>query len=137
MQNLLSHQTQAATERFFLIIHDNIVSYTLDYEIHEELGAVGDLNGDGKDEVALVWLTMGPTYWRNTLTVFTPVASGEYTTENDSTFSLIGEAKAPQIKDGVILIEQVVHAENDPICCPTVQKPGKYKWENKKLAEVK
>ncbi|MBK7362453.1 MAG: FG-GAP repeat protein [Micavibrio sp.] len=105
--------------------------------MHEELGAVGDLNGDGKDEVALVWLTMGPTYWRNTLTVFTPVASGEYTTENDSTFSLIGEAKAPQIKDGVILIEQVVHAENDPICCPTVQKTGKYKWENKKLAEVK
>ncbi|MCC7305622.1 MAG: hypothetical protein IT558_05110 [Alphaproteobacteria bacterium] len=108
-------------------------------ENSSEIGrAAGDLNGDGAPEVALVWVTMGPTYWRNTLTIFTPGGSGEYTViDSNSTLPLTGEAAAPAIKDGLVTIEQKIYAAGDPICCPTVPKTMKYKWADKKLSEAR
>jgi hypothetical protein len=96
--------------------------------------ATGDLDGDGKPELALVWTTMGPTYWRNTLTVFSKVA-GAY--RPLASFDLNGDAKLSSVKGGVISVDQTLYAKRDPICCPTVKKMMRYRLTGKKISEVK
>jgi hypothetical protein len=96
--------------------------------------AVADLNGDGKSEIVLVWTVLGPTYWRNTLTVFSKTAGGY---EPVASLQLTGEAKLSSVKDGIIALDQKVYAKNDPVCCPSITKLAKYRWVGKKISEVR
>ncbi|PZQ46471.1 MAG: hypothetical protein DI551_05035 [Micavibrio aeruginosavorus] len=96
--------------------------------------AIADLDGDGKDEIILVWTTLGPTYWRNTLTVFSIDGEKEY--KPASSFALEGAAENPSVKNGVILVEQVLYAKTDPICCPTIKKQMKYRWDKKGITII-
>jgi hypothetical protein len=96
--------------------------------------AVADLNGDGKSDIVLVWTLLGPTYWHNTLTVFTKTAAGY---KPAASFPLTGEAKLSSVKGGIIFVDQNVFAKNDPLCCPSVKKRLKYRWLGKKILEVK
>ena len=96
--------------------------------------AIADLNGDGKSELVLLWTLMGPTYFRNTLTVFSKTAEGY---KPASSLQLTGEAKLSSVKNGLILVEQKVLARNDPLCCPSIKKHGKYRWMGKKISAVK
>jgi hypothetical protein len=96
--------------------------------------AMADLNRDGKPEIVLVWTLLGPTYWHNTLTVFTEI-SGTY--KPVASFPLTGEAKLNSVKGGIIFIDQKVPAKNDPLCCPSIKKRGKYRWLGKKISEVR
>jgi hypothetical protein len=96
--------------------------------------AVADLNGDGKSEIVLVWTTMGPTYWHNTLTVLTKTSRGY---KPAASIPLIGEAKLSSTKGGIISVDQKVYAKKDPICCPSIKKQMKYRWQGKKISEVK
>jgi hypothetical protein len=89
---------------------------------------IADLNGDGKPEIVLVWTTLGPTYWHNTLTVFSQT-SGKY--KPVSSLELNGEARLSSAKDGVIVVKQTMYAKDDPICCPTVKKLMNYRWSAK------
>jgi hypothetical protein len=61
--------------------------------------AVADLNGDGKSEVVLVWILMGPTYSHSTLTILSMVGT-EY--KAVASFQLMGEAELSSVKSGVI-----------------------------------
>lgn len=118
----------AAIEKF-------LASNKSDSEGAESQGsAVADLNGDGKPEIILVWTTMGPTYWHNTLTVFTKTSGGYKPVASSP---LTGEAKSPSAKGGIIFVDQVVYAKKDPLCCPTIKKRAKYRWLGKKILEVK
>ena len=94
---------------------------------------VADLNGDGKSEIILVWTLLGPTYWRNTLTVFTKTATGY---KPVASLPLNGEAKLSSAKAGIIVVDQVVYAKNDPICCPSIKGLLKYRWLGKQILEV-
>lgn len=96
--------------------------------------AVADLDGDGKPELILVWTTLGPTYWHNTLTVFGKTA-GAY--KPVASFDLNGEAKLSSVKGGIISVDQNVYAKNDPLCCPSVKKLMKYHLVGKKISEVR
>jgi len=96
--------------------------------------AIADLNGDGKSEIVLVWTVLGPTYWRNTLTVFSKTAGGY---EPVASLQLTGEAKLSSVKGGIITLDQKVYAKNDPVCCPTIEKKAKYRWVGKKISEVR
>lgn len=94
---------------------------------------VADLNGDKEPEIVLVWATLGATYWRYTLTVFSKNATG-YASES---LPLEGFAKLSSAKDGIIFVEQTVYAKSDPTCCPSVNKQAKYRWLGKAFAEVR
>lgn len=102
--------------------------------VESQGSAVADLNGDGKSELVLVWALQGPTYWRNTLTVFAKAAGGY---KPVASFPLQGLAKLSSAKDGIILVDQEVYAEGDPVCCPSIKKRAKYRWAGKKISEVK
>lgn len=95
---------------------------------------VVDLNGDGKSEVVLVWTLLGPTYWSNTLTVFALTPTGY---KPVASFPLLGEAKLASVKNGIIIVDQMVLAKKDPLCCPSIKKQGKYRWLGKKIVEIK
>jgi hypothetical protein len=95
--------------------------------------AIADLNGDGKPEIVLVWTTLGPTYWHNTLTLFSQT-SGRY--KPVSSLPLNGEARLSSAKDGVIVVNQTMYGKNDPLCCPTVKKQMEYQWSANKLSQL-
>jgi hypothetical protein len=95
---------------------------------------VGDLDADGKPEIVLVWTQLGPTFSNNTLTVFAKTNTGYRPV---ASFPLIGEAALSAVKGGIITLNQTVYAKNDPVCCPTVKKLGKYRLMGKKILEVK
>ena len=95
--------------------------------------AIVDLNGDGKPEIVLVWTTLGPTYWYNTLTVFSQI-SGRY--KPVSSLQLNGEARLSSAKGGVIFVDQTMYAKDDPLCCPTIRKRVKYRWSANKLSQL-
>jgi hypothetical protein len=107
---------------------------TSDEEAESAGSAVADLDGDGKPEIVLVWTTMGATYWRNTLTVFSKTAS-DY--KPVATFPLNGEATLSKVTGGIIYVDQKLYAKRDPLCCPSVKKMMKYRLTGKKIAEVK
>jgi hypothetical protein len=107
---------------------------TADESAESAGSAVGDLDGDGKPELALVWTTMGPTYWSNTLTVFSK-STGAY--KPLASFDLDGMAQLSSVKGGVISVDQTVYAKGDPICCPTVKKMMRYRLVGKKISQVK
>jgi hypothetical protein len=103
-------------------------------EADAQASAVGDLNGDGKPEIVLVWTQLGPTYSSNNLTVFSKTAAGYKAV---TTFPLKGEAELSMVKGGIISINQKVLAKGDPLCCPSVKKLGKYRLVGKRIVEVK
>jgi hypothetical protein len=121
-------ESAAAVKRF-------LSSQKSEQESAESAGsAVADLDGDGKPELILVWTTMGPTYWHNTLTVFGKTA-GAY--KPLASFDLNGMANLSSVKGGIISVDQTVYAKGDPICCPTVKRLMRYRLVGKKISEVK
>lgn len=97
--------------------------------------AVSDLDGDGKPEIVLLWVLLGPTYSSNSLTVFSKTAGGF---KPAATFPLMGTAtNLASVKGGVIRVDQEFLAKNDPRCCPSIKKQMKYRWLGKKISEVK
>jgi len=106
-----------------------------DQEHSESQGsAIADLNGDGISEIILVWTLLGPTYWNNTLTIFTKKASGYKTV---TSLKLNGLAKLLSVQNGIIIIDQSTYAKGDPICCPSIDTQIKYKWTGSKIIELK
>lgn len=103
-------------------------------EADSQGSAVADLDGDGKSEIVLVWILLGPTYWHNNLTILTKADEGY---EPVATLDLKGEAKLASVKGGIIFVEEKVHGKNDPICCPTLERQGKYRLVGKKIIEAK
>lgn len=102
----------------------------------EEAVAVGstvaDLDRDGAEEIVLTWSTMGATYAHDNVSVLK--GSGSAFTEA-ATFSVNGTTEKPQVKDGVITVDQMTFAKGDPLCCPSVKKTVTYNFDGKSLTE--
>lgn len=95
--------------------------------------AVEDLNGDGQLEIVFVWTLLGPTYWRNNLTVLAKTANGY---QQAAEFSLEGYANLSSVMNGLIYVDQTLYAENDGRCCPSIKKQMKYRWIGKTIEIV-
>ena len=97
--------------------------------------AVYDLNGDGKPEIVLLWVLLGPTYSSNSLTVFSKTAAGY---KPAASFPLMGIAtNLASVNGRIIRVDQQFLANNDPRCCPSIKKQMKYRWVGRKILEVK
>ena len=104
----------------------------------EEAVAIGhtvaDLDKDGAEEIVLTWSTMGASYSHDNVSVLKG-ATGAFT--EAATFSVNGTTEKPQVKDGVITVEQMTFAKGDPVCCPSVKKTVTYNFDGKALTESK
>ena len=84
-----------------------------------------DLNNDNIEEIVFVWTLLGPTYWKNHLSVLNH--------DNGFTLDLIGEAHLDRVIGNEIVLSQTLYGPNDPICCPSIKKEVIYLYENHKL----
>ncbi len=125
-------QAFTAPEGDALIKHFLASKKTPDLDPSEIGKALVDLNGDGKAELVLVWVQLGPTYFYNHLTVFIDEGR-KYRT---LTTPLTGQAKLLGVKGGVILVEEKTLGPKDPRCCPSVVKQVKYRWDGKKIQRL-
>lgn len=96
--------------------------------------AIAYLDNDKVPEIVLVWTTLGPTYWRNTLSVLKKVGN-EY--REAASQSLEGEAVLDRVQSQTILVRQKVRAPNDPICCPSIERVKPYQFINGKLVPTR
>lgn len=122
---------QAGTQR----VESFLSSQESERESTELQGSTAaDLNGDGREEIVFVWTLLGPTYWRNSLTVLSKTENGYRAV---ASLKLMGEAKLAFVKDGVVFVNQKVYRKGDPICCPSLSKQLKYRWRGNKIVELK
>jgi hypothetical protein len=129
-----SHVVYALDDNVEKVIKEFLSSQKSNQESAVSQGSsVTDLNRDGKSEIVLVWTLLGSTYWRNTLTIFS-LTDGGY--KPISSMQLSGEAKLSSVKNGLIVIDQTIYAKNDPICCPSIKKKIKYRWQGKNISKA-
>jgi hypothetical protein len=103
------------------------------YEATEAVAA--DLNGDGQDEIVVLWTMYGPTYSDHGVTVLAKqgaryVAAGE-------TQDPLGQVDGMTVADRTIQLKTKWPGPNDPRCCPSVTKTLRYRWAPGKLTAVK
>jgi len=93
-----------------------------------QAAALADFGRDGQPAIALVWTTLGPTYWRNTLTVLAH-RDGRY--REVANAPLDGEAQlASANTDGTLVVELKTYAAQDPRCCPSLLQLRRYHYAN-------
>lgn len=95
---------------------------------------VADLDGDGRAEIVVWVLLLGPTYWDNLLAILADRGEG-YKVVAEST-SALGQVDGIDVKDGLVEVRAKFPAKNDPICCPTLDRIIRFRWDGSKLAEI-
>ncbi len=93
-----------------------------------DFAAAGDLNRDGVDEVAaLVAENYGGTGVFTFLAVYADV-NGTLTFQTSAYVDDRPGLNAFAIADGEIFLEALIHATDDPLCCPTKRIAKRYRW---------
>ena len=95
--------------------------------------AVGDLNGDGSNEVAAL---VSENYGGSGVFVFLAVytnENGTLTFQNSTMVDDRPQLNMLSIANGEIFLDTVIHAADDPMCCPTLKTTRHYRWVDNQL----
>jgi hypothetical protein len=103
------------------------------YEATEVVAA--DLNGDGQDEVVVLWTMYGPTYSNNGVVVL--AKQGASYAAAGETQDPLGLVEGMTVADRTIQLKTKRPGPNDPRCCPSVTKTLRYRWTPGTLTPVK
>lgn len=95
---------------------------------------IADLDGDGKAEIVLLTISYGPTFWSNSLAVFTDRGNG-YALAAESSDAL-GSVERIDIERGLIRVKAKWLGPNDPRCCPSIDKTAYYRWQGNRLQQT-
>ena len=134
---ILFSSSLIANEEIYITIENHIKSELseIDREGFElESSKLADLDGDKKEEIVFVWTILGPTYWKNYLTVL-KIQKNKYV--HCATLGLTGHASLESIKNNKIYLSQTIYAPKDPICCPTIEKKIAYIFKNDNINREK
>ena len=95
--------------------------------------AVGDLNGDGANEVAaLISENYGGTGVFVFLAVYTN-ENGSLTFQNSTMVDDRPQLKTLSIQSGEIFLDAVIHGADEPMCCPTLRTTRHYRFVDNQL----
>lgn len=94
---------------------------------------VADLNGDGKAEVVLDVAFLGGTWWSNSLVILSDKGKGYQVVADEG---LLGSIQSIDVKNGLIHVNSLQAAPNDPRCCPSIKETTIYQWNGTKLLPV-
>ncbi len=98
--------------------------------------AFGDLNNDSVDDAAV--LLVENSGGSGSFVYLAAVLNSEGTAENVSTI-LLGDRVSPEsivIANGEIVVEANTHADDDPLCCPSLKTRTTYALQNGALTAV-
>ncbi|HYD17318.1 MAG TPA: hypothetical protein VEF76_02425 [Patescibacteria group bacterium] len=97
--------------------------------------AVADLDKDGAEEIIIAWSALSGSSSTDSVTVLTgkPGSFKEAAIAQPN-----GVLEAPAVKGGEITVPAMTFAKEDALCCPSVKKTYRFKWDGKsKLEEAK
>jgi len=102
-----------------------------------DLAAFGDLNGDTVDDAVVV---LSEWYGGTGINVFVAAVINWAGTSRHTASVLIDDRAiihSMRIEDGFIIVDAVVHGDNDPGCCPSQQKTRIFRLVDQNLVEEK
>ena len=103
------------------------------YEATDVVAA--DLNGDGQDEIVVLWTMYGPTYSDHGVAVL--ARQGTRYAAAGETQDPLGQVEGMTVADGVIQLKTKWPGPNDPRCCPSLARTLRYRWTPGKLTPAK
>ena len=107
---------------------DNFMSVSL-----TDFAAVGDLTGDGTDEVAaLISENFGGTGVFVFLTIFSNV-DGTWTYQTSTMVDDRPELRALSIANNEVYVDAVIHGMEDAMCCPSLRTTRRYRFVDSQL----
>jgi hypothetical protein len=95
--------------------------------------AVGNLNADGVDEVAVL---VSENYGGTGVFVFLAVYANVNGTLTFQTSNLVDDRpqlETISIDNGEIFLEAIIHGPDEPMCCPTLRTTRHYRWVDNHL----
>lgn len=95
--------------------------------------AHGDLDGDGKPEMVMLWTLLGPTYHRASVSVFTSAANGW---REVGTADVLGQAQKLSLQGTLIRVDTLTAGPSDARCCPTRKSVQRLRLQAGKLVEM-
>lgn len=86
-------------------------------------------------EQAVLWTIIGPTYWRNQLSI---VSKQQNQWQNLATIPVTGmvEGLGPAQSNGILPVETKVQGPSDPLCCPTQTQVLYFRYRAGQLQEL-
>ncbi|WP_431064480.1 hypothetical protein [Methylotuvimicrobium sp.] len=86
-------------------------------------------------EQAVLWTIIGPTYWRNQLSI---VSKQQNQWQNLATVPVTGmvEGFRPVQTTGMLSVETKVQGPSDPLCCPTQTEVLYFRYRAGQLQEI-
>ncbi len=98
-------------------------SYEGPYFVQYEKSAYGDLTSDGiEDAVAVLGVNYGGTGYYVHLAVLVFRTDGSYQHVGSHVFEDRDIVQNIAIRDGVVVVDNILHGPDDPLCCPSVHK---------------
>lgn len=109
----------------------NAAGQGLEYEIAHS--ASGDLDGDGRQELVLLYIGYGPTFSQTGLAVFADRGRG-HALAVDAGVPL-GNVEGLEVRDGEIRVASKMPGPDDPRCCPSRDVTHRFRWAGDRLEE--
>lgn len=106
---------------------------TEDMSAEAQQYVLADLDGDGRQEIVLLWSLLGPTYWYTHLSVLTPAGKDYRASKAD----IVGLAEGVRVEGREIVVDTKVLGKNDARCCPSVKKAVRFRWNGQQLTAAK
>ena len=103
------------------------------FDVSADRHVIADLNSDGKADIVLVWVAIGPTYGYYKMSVFLDQGSNYRTLTTD----VGGDVQKLAVNGSTIVIDVLTPGPKDPRCCPSVKAQRRFQWTGQKLVMLK